>query len=96
MEVTPVTVKIQKLLPRKDLPMKDSSTTQHPSAQLFENLWDIKQTAAALSVPVKTLRDWVYRRRIPFKRVGRLIRFSPSDLQHWIQSEGPSHAHKTD
>lgn len=65
--------------------MKDSSTTQHPSAPLFENpLWDIKKISEHLLIPVKTIRDWVYKKSIPFHKVGRQVRFCPSEIERWI------------
>lgn len=62
---------------------------------LFDNpLWDIKKAAAMLSVPEKTIRDWVYKRQMPFKKVGRHIRFCRSELERWIQSQGRSYAYQ--
>ncbi|QQR81591.1 MAG: helix-turn-helix domain-containing protein [Deltaproteobacteria bacterium] len=54
--------------------------------QLFENpYWDVKKAAEKLSVSELTLRDWVYKRQIPFKKVGNLIRFDPSEIHCWIE-----------
>ena len=56
------------------------------TSSLFDNpLWDIHKTSQMLSVAEKTLRDWVHKRRIPFKKVGKLIRFIPSEIRHWIE-----------
>ncbi|MBX7147707.1 helix-turn-helix domain-containing protein [bacterium] len=66
--------------------MKKLRNNQQPAAMLFDNpLWDINKTAAMLSVSVSTLRDWVYKRQIPFKKVGNLVRFDPSEIQKWIE-----------
>ena len=55
------------------------------SSSLFDNpLWDIRKTSIMLSVSQKTLRDWVYKRQIPFKKVGSLVRFDPSAIRRWI------------
>ncbi len=59
---------------------------------LFENsLWDIKTASEKLSVSEKTLRDWVYKRQVPFKKVGNLVRFVPSEIQQWIEERSLSY-----
>ena len=69
--------------------MNTHRNTQHSSvnsAQFFENpLWTIKQAAQVLSIAEKTLRDWVYKKQIPFKKIGNLVRFVPSEIQKWIE-----------
>lgn len=62
------------------------SNTQLSSTRLFDNkpFLTITQLSDLLQVPVKTIRDWVYKRKIPFKRVGRLIRFYEKDIMTWI------------
>lgn len=64
------------------------------SGQFFDNpLWDIHQAAYYLSVSNKTLRDWVYKRQIPFKKVGNLVRFNPSEIQRWIEERSLNHGY---
>ena len=59
---------------------------QNKSISLFDNpLWDICKTSQMLSISQKTLRDWVYKRQIPFKKVGKLVRFDPSEIHGWIE-----------
>lgn len=66
--------------------MYNQNTNVCKQPSLFENsFWDIKKTAEVLSICVGTLRDWVYKRQIPFKKVGNLIRFVPSEIQKWIE-----------
>ena len=65
--------------------MTSNYNTAQRSQPLFDNqLWDIKTTALMLSIPEGTLRDWVYKRRIPFKKIGNLIRFDPREVRSWI------------
>ena len=60
-------------------------TCQESSAPLFDNLWSVARLAEYLAVPTPTIRDWVYKRKIPFVKVGdRLIRFQPSDIHKWL------------
>lgn len=57
--------------------------------QFFDNqLWTYKETAHYLNVPVPTLKDWVYKRRIKFVKVGKHIRFRPSDVEKWLEEGG--------
>lgn len=56
-----------------------------PSSFFDNPFWDIHKTAQMLSVSEKTLRDWVYKRQIPFKKVGNLVRFDPSAIYRWIE-----------
>lgn len=58
---------------------------QRSSAPLFDKLYTIQDLSKFLSVPVATIRDWVYKRKIPFKKPGRLIRFYLPDIQKWLE-----------
>lgn len=69
--------------------MKSISNTQSKPNTLFDNpLWDVKEAALKLSVSQKTLRDWIYKKQIPFKKLGNLVRFVPSEIQKWIEKGG--------
>lgn len=55
------------------------------SASFIDNqLFTIESLANFLNVSPATIRDWVYKRQIPFKKLGRLIRFHPLDIQKWL------------
>lgn len=63
--------------------------SQKSSVQLLENqLLTIKQLSKYLSVSVPTIRDWVYKRQIPFAKLGRLVRFDPLDIRKWLNERG--------
>jgi excisionase family DNA binding protein len=65
--------------------MKQLSNTQQSSAKFFDNqLATIKQVSEMTQVPIKTIRHWVYMRRIPYKKIGRHVRFDPSEIRDWI------------
>ena len=53
----------------------------------MEKLLDIKEVSQRLSIRENTLRAWVFQRRIPAIRLGRLVRFRESDLAAWVKSE---------
>lgn len=62
--------------------------THKTDSVLFENLIGYKELSNWLSIPERTLQDWVYKRKIPFVKVQGLIRFIPSEIQAWIQERG--------
>jgi len=61
---------------------KDSSFTQKPL--VFEKLWTVTDVAEYLRVSEKTVYDWVHKRQIPFRKVRRLLRFKPSQIERWL------------
>ena len=53
----------------------------------MEKLLLIDEVAEILGVSPKTIRAWVARRYIPFRKVGRLIRFCPKSLAAWSKRQ---------
>jgi excisionase family DNA binding protein len=51
-----------------------------------EGMWANDQAAAYLGCTPKTLRVWTSKRRIPFVRVGRLVRFRKKDLDDFLDA----------
>jgi excisionase family DNA binding protein len=47
---------------------------------------DMKAVAAFLGSTERHVRDLVYRRAIPFYKVGRLVRFRLSEVEAWVQA----------
>lgn len=45
-----------------------------------------KEAAEILGVQVGTLRGWVFQRKIPYVKVGRLVKFRPEDIEQFIES----------
>ena len=53
-----------------------------------ERLLTVEELADYLGVPVPTLYQWRYRREgPPGFRVGRYIRYRPTDVQQWIERQ---------
>jgi len=71
-----------------NLQLEDSYNNLHQdnerNAKFFENLITVNEISEWLRVPKKTIRDWVYKRKIPFKKVGNHIRFARSEIKLWI------------
>ena len=49
-----------------------------------EALIDAEEVAAQLGVTVRFVRRLVHERRIPFHRIGRHVRFDPTDVDAFI------------
>lgn len=50
---------------------------------LEPELASTKQLALILSVPEKTIRRWIYRRQIPYRKLGSLVRFNLAEVREW-------------
>lgn len=53
----------------------------------MESLLDIKQTAERLGIKPITLRTWITKRLLPYHKIGKLIKFVPSEIDEWIASK---------
>jgi excisionase family DNA binding protein len=52
----------------------------------METLIDIAELGRLTSIKAATLRKYVAQRKIPFVKVGRLVRFMPSEIEGWLAS----------
>jgi excisionase family DNA binding protein len=58
------------------------------STATIEPLWTVEDVARYLGVPVATLYQWRYRRTGPrAHRVGRHLRYDPSDVRAWLDRQ---------
>lgn len=53
-------------------------------------LLDVPAAAAYLTVPERTIREWVFRRQIRYHKVGRSLRFAREDLDAMVRVEEPA------
>ena len=51
----------------------------------LEELLRIPEAARVLGIKQNTLRDWVWRRKITFVKVGKAVAFRQSDLAAFIE-----------
>jgi excisionase family DNA binding protein len=51
-----------------------------------QSLLDSKEVIDLLGVHITTLQLWTRKGRIPFLRVGHLIRFDPGQLASWLKA----------
>jgi excisionase family DNA binding protein len=52
----------------------------------METLLDIYELGKLINIKTATLRKYVALRKIPFVKVGRLVRFSPAEIEQWLTS----------
>lgn len=52
-----------------------------------ERLWAIEDVAAHLGVSVPTVRNYIHKRNLPAKRIGKAFRFQPDEIDAWVQEQ---------
>jgi excisionase family DNA binding protein len=58
-------------------------------APVFEKqVWSVEDVARELSVSVRHVYRLVSRDRIPYAKVGRVVRFSPAKIAEWLHKGG--------
>jgi excisionase family DNA binding protein len=53
---------------------------------MTKKLLNIHEAAEYLGLKVSTLYAWVHQRRVPYVKVGRLVRFRPEALEKWLEN----------
>jgi excisionase family DNA binding protein len=53
----------------------------------MEKLLKINQVAELLQVKESTIRAWVFRKKIPFKKIYHNIRFKPEEIDEFIDGK---------
>ena len=53
----------------------------------MKKLLNIEETSDYLGIKVPTLYSWGSRRKIPFIKVSRLVKFDPRGLKKWLKSQ---------
>jgi len=48
-------------------------------------LIDVKQLSESTGLSVFTLYSWINQKKIPYVKVGRLVRFDPRKIEKWIE-----------
>jgi excisionase family DNA binding protein len=52
-----------------------------------EQHWSTKELAKRLDVKESTVRSWVFKKQIPFVKIGRLVRFKEKSIQKWLDGK---------
>jgi len=50
-------------------------------------LISIPTLSLMLGVPVNTIRAWVYKRQIPYYKLGKLVRFNLKEIRVWVEAK---------
>jgi len=45
----------------------------------------VRELAKYLDIPVGTLRSWVWMRKIPYVKLGKIVKFDFRDIDEWIK-----------
>jgi excisionase family DNA binding protein len=56
-------------------------------SEQMKTLLSIEEASHFLSIKVSRLRTAVFRKEIPFVKIGRLVRFKESALLEWIEEK---------
>jgi len=49
----------------------------------------IKDLATYMDVSVNTIYSWVWQKRIPYCKIGRLVKFDLREIETWIEKHKP-------
>jgi excisionase family DNA binding protein len=52
----------------------------------YEMLLNAEQVAKMMGLSIATVREWVLARHIPYRKIGRAVRFSLSEMREWMKS----------
>jgi excisionase family DNA binding protein len=53
----------------------------------IETFLDVRQVAQMLNLSIATIRKWVWTGFIPYKKIGRLVRFSAVEILEWAEKK---------
>lgn len=60
---------------------------ENPRRNGESRLWKYADAAEYLQVAQSTVRGLVHARAIPFVKLGKSVRFRPSDLRRWVDQQ---------
>jgi excisionase family DNA binding protein len=68
------------------VPLTSHHLTATPTTDfaLIEPLIDVRRAAKLLGISEKTLRDWVWRKKIDYVKVGDRVMFEPEAIREFI------------
>jgi len=62
----------------------------------MEILLTVKELAAALKLTEQTIQRYILRNEIPYRKIMRMVRFRPSEINQWIDNGGLNTGKKND
>jgi excisionase family DNA binding protein len=58
------------------------------SIAISDRLLSYADVAERMGVSIHTVRGWVYQRKIPYLKAGKIVRFIWADVMQWLQTNG--------
>lgn len=55
------------------------------SIEKTRHLWNKRELAQYLGLKIWTIDAWVCQRKIPFLKLGRVVRFDPDKIEKWLE-----------
>jgi excisionase family DNA binding protein len=52
-----------------------------------QRLIGIKELSIYLGVSINTIRSWVWRKLIPYLKIGRLVKFDIIEINNWLKDK---------
>jgi excisionase family DNA binding protein len=62
----------------------------------METLLTIKELAEVLKVTEQTVQRYVLRKAIPYRKIKRMVRFRPSEIETWVDNGGLCNSEEED
>jgi len=56
-------------------------------ADSIQPLFDVEGLAIRLGISERFVRRLVDERRVPFVKIGKLVRFDPADIDRWVDAQ---------
>ena len=56
----------------------------------METLLTVEEVTGLLKMAEQTIRRYVLKRSIPFRKIGKAVRFRPSEVERWVNNGGMS------
>ena len=51
----------------------------------MKKLIGVKELAEYLDIKVDTIRSWVWMKKIPYYKIGRLVKFDIAEIDKWLE-----------
>ena len=51
------------------------------------DLYNISDLSEKLGVKKSTLYQWIHQRKIPYVKIGGLVKFRPSEIEKWLEEK---------
>jgi excisionase family DNA binding protein len=65
-----------------------SKDSEKQPQEIYSHWMDVSDVARYLKCKERHIRELVYRREIPFCKVGRLLRFHRKEIDRWLLNKG--------